>query len=148
MKKYYTHVLCYGNNILYRGIKDGRRVKQKIEYSPTLYFPTNKKTEWRSLQGDVLEPKIFGSINEAKEFIKKYEEVQNFKMFGNTRLEYAFIADNQKGIIDWDIKDLDIAIIDIEVGSENGFPDPADANEPITAIAVRRLHGEIGRAHV
>ena len=141
MKKYYTHVLCYGNNILYRGIKDGRRVKQKIEYSPTLYFPTNKKTEWRSLQGDVLEPKIFGSINEAKEFIKKYEEVQNFKMFGNTRLEYAFIADNQKGIIDWDIKDLDIAIIDIEVGSENGFPDPADANEPITAIAVRRLHG-------
>lgn len=113
----------------------------KIEYSPTLYFPTNKKTEWRSLDGDVLEPKIFGSIREAKEFIRKYEEVQNFKMFGNTRLEYAFIADNQKGVVEWDIKDLDIAIIDIEVGSENGFPDPADANEPITAIAVRRLNG-------
>ena len=141
MSKYYTHVLTYGNNILYRGIKDGRRVKQRIEYSPTLYFPTNKKTEWRSLQGDVLEPKIFGSIKEAKEFIRKYEEVQNFKMFGNTRLEYAFIADNQKGVVDWDIKELDIAIIDIEVGSENGFPDPADANEPITAIAVRRLNG-------
>ncbi len=93
------------------------------------------------MQGDVLEPKLFGSIRDAKEFIRKYEEVQNFKMFGNTRLEYAFIADNQKGIVDWDIKDLDIAIIDIEVGSENGFPDPADANEPITAIAVRRLNG-------
>jgi len=141
MSKYYTHVLCLGNNILYRGIKDGRRVKMKIEYSPTLYFPTNKKTEWRSLDGDVLEPKLFGSIREAKDFIRKYEEVQNFKMFGNTRLEYAYIADNQKGVIDWDIKDLDIAIIDIEVGSENGFPDPQDANEPITAIAVRRLHG-------
>jgi DNA polymerase elongation subunit (family B) len=125
---------------MYRGINNGRRVKQKIEYSPTLYFPTNKNTEWRSLQGDVLEPKSFGSIREAKEFIKRYEEVQNFKMFGNTRLEYAYIADTQKGVIDWDIKDLDIAIIDIEVGSENGFPDPATASEPVTAVAVKRLN--------
>jgi DNA polymerase elongation subunit (family B) len=125
---------------MYRGLNNGRRVKQKIEYSPTLYFPTNKNTEWRSLQGDVLEPKSFGSIREAKEFIKRYEEVQNFKMFGNTRLEYAYIADTQKGIIDWDIKDLDIAIIDIEVGSENGFPDPATASEPVTAVAVKRLN--------
>jgi len=140
MSKYYTHVLCFGNHIMYRGLNNGRRVKQKIEYSPTLYFPTNKNTEWRSLQGDVLEPKSFGSIREAKEFIKRYEEVQNFKMFGNTRLEYAYIADTQKGIIDWDIKDLDIAIIDIEVGSENGFPDPATASEPVTAVAVKRLN--------
>jgi DNA polymerase elongation subunit (family B) len=125
---------------MYRGLNNGRRVKQKIEYSPTLYFPTNKNTEWRSLQGDVLEPKSFGSIREAKEFIKRYEEVQNFKMFGNTRLEYAYIADTQKGVIDWDIKDLDIAIIDIEVGSENGFPDPATASEPVTAVAVKRLN--------
>jgi DNA polymerase elongation subunit (family B) len=125
---------------MYRGLNNGRRVKQKIEYSPTLYFPTNKNTEWRSLQGDVLEPKSFGSIREAKEFIKRYEEVQNFKMFGNTRLEYAYIADTQKGIIDWDIKDLDIAIIDIEVGSENGFPDPATASEPVTAVALKRLN--------
>ena len=139
-KKYYTHVLCFGNYILYRGINNGRRVKQKIEYSPILYFPTNKKTEWRSLQGDVLEPKMFGSIKEAKEFIRRYEEVQNFKMFGNTRLEYAFIADNQKGVVDWDINDLDIAIIDIEVGSENGFPDPATASEPVTAIAIKILN--------
>ena len=139
-KKYYTHVLCFGNHIMYRGLNNGRRVKQKIEYSPTLYFPTNKNTEWRSLQGDVLEPKSFGSIREAREFIKRYEEVQNFKMFGNTRLEYAYIADTQKGIIDWDINDLDIAIIDIEVGSENGFPDPSTASEPVTAVAVKRLN--------
>jgi len=137
---YYTHVLCFGNNIFYRGIKNGRRIKQRIEYSPTLYFPTNKQTEWRSLQGDVLEPKSFGSIREAKEFIKRYEEVQNFKMFGNTRLEYAYIADVQKGSIDWDLKHLDIAIIDIEVGSENGFPEPSSASEPVTAIAVKRLN--------
>ena len=111
----------------------------KIEYSPTLFFPTNKDTEWRSLQGDMLEPKKFDSINHAKEFIKRYEEVQNFKMFGNTRLEYSFIADTQKGEIDWDMNDLNVAIIDIEVGSENGFPDPAKADEPITAIAIYRL---------
>ena len=76
----------------------------------------------------------------SKEFIRRYEEVQNFKMFGNTRLEYAYIADNQKGVVDWDINDLDIAIIDIEVGSENGFPDPATASEPVTAIAIKKLN--------
>jgi DNA polymerase elongation subunit (family B) len=139
-KNYYTHVLCFGNNIFYRGIQNGRRVNRKFEYSPTLYFPTNKNTEWRSLQGDVLEPKSFGSIREARDFIKRYEEVQNFKMFGNTRLEYAYIAEVQKGFIDWDLNDLDIAIFDIEVGSENGFPDPSTASEPVTAIAVKRLN--------
>ena len=44
-------------------------------------------------------------------------------------------------MIDWNIEELSIAIIDIEVGSENGFPDPYKTTEPITAIAVRQLNG-------
>jgi DNA polymerase elongation subunit (family B) len=44
-------------------------------------------------------------------------------------------------MIDWDINHVSIAVIDIEVGSENGFPDPYQANEPITAICVKYLNG-------
>ncbi len=140
MSKYYTNIACYGNNILFRGVNEGRRVKMKIQYSPTLFLSTNKSTEWKTLNGENLESKRFETIREARDFIKRYEEVQNFKIYGNSSFEYAFIADTQKGMIDWKLDDINIAIIDIEVGSENGFPDPYKATEPITAIAVRRLN--------
>ena len=142
MSRYYTNLFCYGNSIMYRGIDNGRRVKKRISYSPVLFLPTNKNTEWSGLHGEKLEPKKFETIRDARDFIKKYDEVQNFKVYGNSSFEYAFIADTQRGMIDWSIDDINIAIIDIEVGSENGFPNPDEASEPITAIAIRRLNGD------
>ena len=139
--KYYTNVAVHGNHILFRGVNNGRRVKAKVQYSPTLFLQSNKSSEWRSLFNEPLEPMKFETIRETRDFVKRYEEVSNFKIYGNTRYEYAFIADNHRGIIDWDISHLSVAIIDIEVGSENGFPDPYKAQEPITAIAVHQLNG-------
>jgi DNA polymerase elongation subunit (family B) len=46
-------------------------------------------------------------------------------------------------MIDWDFDKVSIAIVDIEVGSENGFPDPYEANEPVTAIALRFIGGHM-----
>jgi len=143
MKKYYTNVSTYGNNILFRGVKDGRRVKMKIQYSPTLFLQSNKKTEWKNLFGENLESKRFETIRDARDFIKRYDEIENFKIYGNSSFEYAFIAETQPGMIDWNINDLKVSIIDIEVGSENGFPDPYKATEPITAIAIRDLNGDM-----
>ena len=139
---YYTNVASVGNNILYRGIKNGRRVKLKIAYTPTLFLPSNKQTKFTTLDGEYLEPMKFESIREARDFVKRYEDVENFKIFGNNSYAYAFIADEQKGMIDWKIEDLSIAVIDLEVGSENGFPDPYQANEPITAICIKYLNGQ------
>ena len=84
----------------------------------------------------------FDSIREARDFVKRYDEVSNFKIYGQTRYEYAFIADNHQGMVDWNIEDISIAIIDIEVGSENGFPDPYQANEQITAVCIKYLGGD------
>ena len=55
---------------MYRGIDNGRRVKKKIPYSPVLFLPTNKSTEWSGLHGEKLEPKKFETIREARDFIK------------------------------------------------------------------------------
>jgi DNA polymerase elongation subunit (family B) len=115
----------------------------KIQYSPTLFLPTNKNTEWKNLFGENLESKRFETIRDARDFNKRYEEVANFKIYGNSSFEYAFIAETQPGMIDWNIDDLKVSIIDIEVGSENGFPDPYKATEPITAIAIRDLNGDM-----
>ena len=142
MSKYYTNVCVHSNHILFRGVNNGRRVKSKVKYSPTLFLQSNKQTEWRSLFNESLEPMTFDTIREARDFVKRYEEVANFKIYGNTRYEYAFIADTFRGSIDWDISNLHVAFIDIEVGSENGFPDPYRATEPITAIGVHRLGGK------
>jgi len=141
MSKYYTNVACIGNNILYRGVKEGRRVKLKVAYTPTLFLPSKKETAYKTLEGEFLEPMKFESVREARDFIKRYDEVTNFKIFGNSSYQYAFIADEFKGMVDWKMEDLSIAILDIEVGSENGFPDPYLANEPITAIAIKYING-------
>ena len=144
MKDFYTNVQNLGGKILYRGIQNGKRVKEKIDYQPKLYLPTTKNSNYKSLDGLSLLEKRFDSIYEAKEYIKKFEGVPGTpKIYGNSRFEYAFIADEHPNMIEWDKEKIDIAIIDIEVGSENGFPDPYLANEPITAIAWKTLGGHM-----
>jgi len=143
MSNFYTNVICVGNNILYRGVENGRRVKLRVGYTPTMFLPSKKETKWKTLHGEYLDEVPMGSIRDCRDFIKRYEDVENFKIYGNTRYEYAYIADEFKGAIDWDQAKINIAVIDIEVGSENGFPDPYKANEPITAIAVKTLDGDM-----
>ena len=139
--QYYTNIQIYGDKVLYRGVKDGRRINLEIKYAPTLFLPSKKVTKFTNLQGDYLEPMKFEGMRAAKDFFKKYEGVDNFKIYGQERFQYSFIADEHPTDIDWDISHLSIAVIDIEVGSENGFPDPQRASEPITAIAIRQLNG-------
>ena len=144
MSSFYTNVQCFGSNILYRGIMDGQRVKQKIEYSPSLFLPSKKVTNFKTLEGEYLDQKVFGTTKEAREFIKQFDGVANApKIYGQTRFEYAFIADQHKGMVDYDQDKVLIAVVDIEVGSENGFPDPYRADEPITAIAIKYINGDI-----
>ena len=140
---FYTNVQCFGSNILYRGIQDGKRVKQRIEYSPSLFLPSKRVTNFTTLTGDYLDQKVFGTTKEARDYIKQFDGVSGAsKVYGQTRFEYAFIADQHQGMVDYDQDKVLIAVIDIEVGSENGFPDPYEANEPITAIAVKYLNGK------
>ena len=143
MNDFYTSVICVGNNIFYRGVKNNRSVKLKIAYKPTIFLPVNKPTEWKNLQNEYLDKLTLESIRECRDYVERYKDVDNFKIYGNTRYEYAYIADEFKGAIEWDQSKINIAIIDIEVGSDNGFPDPYKANEPITAIAVKTVGGNM-----
>jgi len=142
LSSFYTNVQCFGSNILYRGIKDGKRIKARIEYSPSLFLPSKKITNFTSLEGDYLDQKIFGTIREARDYIKQFDGVSGgVKIYGQTRFEYAYIADQHTGMVDYDQDKVSIAVVDIEVGSENGFPDPYKANEPITAICIKYVNG-------
>ena len=141
VSKFYTSVASVGNNILYRGVEDGRRVKFKIDYSPTLFLPSKKESPWKTLKGENLEPIKLGGIRDARDFIKRYDEVENFKIYGMNRFEYAFITEQHGGMVDWEMDQISIGVVDIEVGSENGFPDPYIAGQPITAICIKYFDG-------
>jgi len=134
---FYTNVRSWGNHILYRGVKNGKRIKMKIDYEPSLYILSNKPTQFKTLKDEYLEKKTFDGMREAKDYVKQFEGVSNASpIYGNTRFEYAFIGEHHRNMSDWDQDKVVIGVIDIEVGSENGFPDPYKANEPITAIAI------------
>jgi DNA polymerase elongation subunit (family B) len=119
-------------------------VKQRVEYSPSLFLPSKRVTNFTNLEGDYLDQKVFGTIHEAKNFIKQFEGVSNAQtIYGQTRFEYAYIADSHKGMVEYDQDKILIGVVDIEVGSENGFPDPYKAEEPITAISIKYLNGQM-----
>jgi len=141
MSNFYTNVQSIGGNILYRGIVNDRRVKQKIEYSPSLYLPSKREqAQFKNLEGEPLEQKIFGNILEARDYMKKFDGIPGVpKIYGQTRFEYAYIAEEHNGMVDYDQTKVKTWVIDIEVGSENGFPDPYQANEPITAICIKQI---------
>ena len=142
MSSFYTNVQSFGNYILYRGVQDGKRVKQRVEYSPSLFLPSKKITNFTTLEGDYLDQKVFNDIRSARDFVKQFDGVSNAsKIYGQTRFEYAFIADQHIGMVDYDQDKVLIGVIDIEVGSENGFPDPYKAEEPITAICIKYING-------
>jgi DNA polymerase elongation subunit (family B) len=135
--KFYTNFIRVGNCIHVRGYNNGKKFHDKVEYNPTLYLPSQKPTEYKTLDGKYVLPVLQGSMRDANDFIRQYENVDNFNFYGSTNYPYVYINEIYQGRIDYDIKLIRIANIDIEVGSENGFPQPASALEPITAIAVK-----------
>ena len=143
MSNFYTNVQSFGNSILYRGIRDGQVVREKVDYSPSLYLPSRKNPQgvYSSLDGLPLDQKVFGDLRAARDYIKQFDGVPGSPViYGQTRFEYAYIAEQHRGMVDYDYDKVQIAVIDIEVGSENGFPDPYKANEPITAICIKFLN--------
>ena len=137
MNECYTNVAVRGNNILCRGIdENGKRFQRKEEYSPTLFVASQKESKYKTLDGCYVEPIKPGSISDTRDFIRKYEGIQGFDIYGNTDYVYQYIGENCKGEIDYDFSKIKVATIDIECESEHGFPKPEDANERINAITV------------
>jgi DNA polymerase elongation subunit (family B) len=136
--KFYTSVLPFRGRLLVRGVdKDGTQKKYRINYKPSLFIPTTKESEYKTLDGRNVAKIKFNSIPETTKWINEYKDVANFEYFGNTRHQYPFIADEFPGKIDWDLKQIKLLSIDIECESENGFPNPDDAAEPLICITVK-----------
>jgi len=136
--KFYTNVQMIGNNFLVRGYENGKHVMFKEEYSPTLFVPSKKQSKYKTLEGENVEPIQPGSVRDCRDFYSKYENVEGFKIYGNDRYIYQYISDKYpEDEIKFDISKIRLATIDIEVASENGFPDTESAAEEILLITIQ-----------
>ena len=139
MNNFYTNVEVYGGKILYRGVENGRRVRHKVEYHPTLFISSTKPSKHTTIYGEYVSSVKPGTIRDARDFVKQYEGVDSFKVYGMTRYQYCHIADEFPGTVEWDMSNIKVANVDIEVGSPpgGGFPEADDAKGPLTAITVK-----------
>jgi DNA polymerase elongation subunit (family B) len=134
---FYTSVERFGNQLLYRGYSDGQQVKKKIPFKPTLFVNGDTGSGWSSLDGRSVEPMTFDSMRDATDFTKRYEHVDNFKTYGMNNFISQFIAEKFPVEIKYNRDDIIVSTIDIEVASDEGFPEPDQADYPVISIAIK-----------
>ena len=136
--RFYTNVQLIGNQVLVRGVEDGRRYEHRDEFFPTLFVKSKKPTKFRTLTGESVEEVNPGSVRDCREFYKKYDEVDGFEIYGNDRYIYQYISEKYpEDEIKFDISQIKLVTLDIETTAEYGFPNVESAQEEILAITIQ-----------
>jgi DNA polymerase elongation subunit (family B) len=138
--EFYTSVHPIGDKIFIRGVENGKRYQRKLDFSPTLYVTAKKPSKWKTLEGTFVDEVQPGTIRDTREFIKRYDGVTGFSVYGNSNYAYQYISDNYSHDVNWDMDQIKVFTIDIETQTENGFPDIKTANEEILLITVKDLY--------
>ena len=139
--RFYTNVQMVGDKFLVRGYEDGESFMIKDEFTPTLFVKSNRETEHKTLTGESVEPIKPGTVRDCREFYKKYEGVDGFKIYGNDRYVSQYISEKYpEDEIQFDISKIKLITIDIEVSAEEGFPDPESCSEEILTISIQNYN--------
>ena len=140
--EFYTSAHAWGDKILVRGYENGRQYQRKVDFYPTLFVTSRsgKPSQWKTLEGNVVDEVKPGTIKETKEFYKRYEDVEGFSVYGNTNYAYQYISDTYEDDVNWDMEQIKVFTIDIETETENGFPDIRSANEEVLLITIKDLN--------
>ena len=135
--RFYTNVQMVGDQFLVRGYENGESFMTREKFQPTLFVPAKKKTKYKTLEGNYVEAIQPGSVRECRNFFQKYENVEDFSIYGNDRYIYQYISEKYQGEIRWDVSHIKLISLDIEVASENGFPDVESAAEEVLLITIQ-----------
>ena len=136
--KFYTNVQLIGNQFLVRGVDNGERFEYRDDFFPTLFVKSNRNSKYRTLGGEKVEPVKPGTVRDCREFFKKYEDIEGFSIYGNERYIYQYISEKYpEDEIKFDISKIKLVTLDIEVSSEQGFPDVESCQEEILAITIQ-----------
>ena len=84
-------------------------------------------------------------MKDATEFVKRYEHVDDFTVYGMNNYVSQFIAQKYPEEIKFNRDDISVTTIDIECQSDQGFPEPHLAEWPITAITIKNSKENVYR---
>ena len=132
---FYTNVAQHRNKILVCGYENGRRYKEAIHYKPCLFVHSKNESKYRAIDGTVVDKIQFESISKAREFYTKYEDLDGFKIYGLNQYAYTYIHDTYPNI-KYDTNLIKTCVLDIEVSTDEKFPDMQEADCQITAITL------------
>ena len=136
--RFYTNVQMVGDHFLVRGYENGKHFMTREKFYPTLFVPSKKSTQYKTLNGEYVEAVQPGTVRECRDFIKKYDGVEGFNISGNDRYIYQYISETYpEDELKFDISKIKVTTIDIEVASENGFPDVQSAAEEVLLISIQ-----------
>lgn len=134
----YTNIEIKGNNIIdifYD--KNGIKRMKKIPFKPTVGLETKDESEWKSFYDNKpLKLKQFDNIRDYRSYIREMGNIIN--IHGDVQPQYQYISEKYSNM-NYDLNNIRVLALDIEVMSEDGFPDPEIAAWPITSIAVKDL---------
>ena len=80
-----------------------------------------KDAEYRTLDGQSVAPVSQGTMRDATEFMKRYEDVDNFKVYGSTNFPYVYINEAYPGKVDYDPEQLRLQILTLRLVLKMAF---------------------------
>ena len=137
---YYTNTFIQRGKMYVRGIQNGRQVKQIIDYKPYLFIPTTERTKYANIHGSPVGKIDFDSVDDAKEFQKKYENIDGMPIYGMSHFIYPFMYDAFPGEIKYDPSAISVVSLDIEtvVGDVDIATAIQTTPNEVTAITISR----------
>lgn len=138
----YTYVSARGNSVHCRGYHaNGERFNRKDNFSPTLFVTSSAKgniaDKWHDIYGSPVYAVQPGSINESKEFLEQYKNVEGFSVYGMTNWATQYVGERFAHDITPDFSKIRVFSLDIETAVEGGgFPKPEDAAEEVLLITL------------
>ena len=134
--EFYTNVARYGNSLLYRGYKNGHRFEDLIRFGPTLYQKDINGTAY-ALDGTRVSPKLFDKMSQVKEYEQQYGGINAKELYGNKNYVVQYLQEKFPDNIEFDRDRINVSTIDIEVASDDGFPEPEFAEYPVISITIK-----------
>jgi len=134
---FYTNVQKLGNNIAVRVVENGNRIKYRDDFNPSVFIPDrNNEKKYKTLDGIPVAQVKPGSITDCRDFIEKYDKVENFSVYGYDDWVNQYIG-KYFDRCEYDVSEVRVCVIDIEVASEDGFPTVENVKEELIAITIK-----------
>jgi DNA polymerase elongation subunit (family B) len=134
---FYTNFFLRGSKLYIRGYDKGLPFDDVLYYKPYLFVPA-KSGSYKTIDGKTVNKIEFSTVREAKDFIEKYKDIDQFQVYGSTNFAYVYINDRFKNDVEYDASLVSVLTLDIECDSSDGFPDIGLADKMLTSITIRK----------